>query len=268
MLSRILNVDSRSRASTLALPDVTLIAVTSVAVPQTIRAMSISLAHAQFGAAGFFSDRPLPADASDDIAWIEIKPIRSRLSYSKFMLRDLRNHIATSHVLCVQWDGYVLHGGGWHPEFLDYDYIGAPWPHFADGHSVGNGGFSLRSRRLLDACYALRIEETPEDVAICRIHRTTLERDFAIRFAPESLARRFAFERYAPTGCEFGFHGAFNLAQLTDADTFGLLIDELEPGILNRREHRELLRAALRRGRLTLARTLIRRMFQEGARKR
>ena len=267
MSPRILNVGKNTPPSVLALPAVTMIAVTSVALPQTIRAMTLSLGHVHFGAAMLFSDRPPPPAAVDEIVWIEIEPIRSRESYSRFMLHDLRNHIATSHVLCVQWDGYVLNAQGWDPAFLEYDYVGAPWPHFPDRYSVGNGGFSLRSRRLLDACHALQIAETPEDIAICRIHRTSLERDFAIRFAPEPLARRFAFERYAPTGCEFGFHGAFNLATLTDAETFGLLLDELEPGLLNRREHRELLRDALRRGRLTLARNLIRRMFQRGARK-
>ncbi len=83
------------------------------------------------------------------------------------MLRDLASHVETSHALCIQWDGYVLRGQAWDPAFLTYDYIGAPWPHFSDGHNVGNGGFSLRSRRLLEACRQLPFDgQTAEDVVI------------------------------------------------------------------------------------------------------
>ena len=38
--------------------------------------------------------------------------------------------------------------------FLDYDFIGAPWPEGQEENSllVGNGGFSLRSKSKLLAC--------------------------------------------------------------------------------------------------------------------
>lgn len=251
----------------LALADVTLIAVTSVAVVQTVRAMMSSLDQIAFGAAILFSDQPPPPDTPRDITWQDIAPIRCRAAYSQFMLRNLRQYVATSHVLCVQWDGYVLDARRWDPEFLAYDYIGAPWPHFADGCTVGNGGFSLRSRKLLDACIALGIDATSEDVAICRTNRLALEQEFGIRFAPEALARRFAFERHAPTGSEFGFHGAFNMVGLLNGSVLARIIDGLEPGLLNRREHRELLSFALRGGRFGLAYTIARRMLHKDARR-
>ena len=250
----------------LALPDVTLIAVTSVAVSQTVRAMTLSLDQIAFGAAILLSDQSPPSETPSDIAWQRIAPIRSRTAYSQFMLQDLRQYLTTSHVLCVQWDGYVLDASEWDPTFLDYDYIGAPWPHFADGHGVGNGGFSLRSRRLLDACIALGIDATPEDVAICRTHRVALEQEFGIRFAPDVLARRFAFERHKSTNREFGFHGVFNLVDLIDGKTLTRMIEGLEPGLLNRREHRELMRFALSHGRLKLASTILQRMFHKDSR--
>lgn len=252
----------------LALPEVTLLAVTSVALPQTVRALAVSLAQARFGDAVLLSDRPLPPGSPPGLRHEAIAPITSRTAYSRFMLRDLRRHVRTPHLLCVQWDGHVLDARGWDPAFLDYDYIGAPWPHFADDHDVGNGGFSLRSTRLLDACIALGIDETPEDVAIGRTHRTTLERDFGIRYAPVALARRFAFERHRPSGGEFGFHGVFNLLERLDGADAAQLLQDLEPGLLNRREHRELLRLALVRGRPGLARAVLRRMRHRDARAR
>jgi hypothetical protein len=79
-------------------------------------------------------------------------------------------------VLVAQWDGFVWQHRMWDPAFLDYDYIGAPWPaHLTRGeqhrnHRVGNGGFSLRSRKLQQfLAEDPRVEVTDnEDVVICR----------------------------------------------------------------------------------------------------
>jgi hypothetical protein len=38
-----------------------------------------------------------------------------------------------------------------------------------------------------------------------------LERKFGLRFADRALAEQFSFERTAPRGPTFGFHGIFNL---------------------------------------------------------
>lgn len=254
-------VDSSSvPVSPRALPDVTLVAVTGVALPQTVRAMALSLEQVDFGAALLLCDRPPAPGGPPSLEWRQIEQLGSRAAYSRFMLRDLHRHIATRHVLCVQWDGYVLDAGGWRPEFLDYDYIGAPWPQFDDDHRVGNGGFSLRSHRLLEACVSLDIGDIAEDVAICRVHRALLEKRFGIRFAPIDVARRFAYERYPRQGGEFGFHGALNLARLTDDATFVSLLTGLEANIMTAREQRELLWFAMRRGRFDLAKTIARRI--------
>lgn len=248
------------------LSNVTLVAATSVAIPATARALTVSQRKLGFGEALFLSDRPPPPDTP--ARWRRIAPIRSRQDYSTFLLRELATHVATSHLLCVQWDGYVIDPDAWDPAFLDYDYVGAPWPHFADGMRVGNGGFSLRSRRLVEACATLPITNESEDVAICRTHRPILEERFGLRFAPEAMARRFAYERFAPTGHEFGFHGAFNLIDHLPRRDCSALFAALEPGLLNRREHREILYRALRRGDLRLASTIWQRMRATGARLR
>jgi hypothetical protein len=248
------------------LNDVSLVAVTSIAIPATARALALSQQKLRFGEALFLSDLPPPPGTP--AAWRQIAPISSRHDYSTFMLRELAAHLQTPHVLCVQWDGYVLEPAAWDPAFLEYDYIGAPWPQFEDGMRVGNGGFSLRSRRLVEACTTLPITDEAEDVAICRTHRPILERRFGLRFAPESVARRFAYERFAPTGCEFGFHGAFNLIDHLMGEDCSALFAALEPGLLNRREHKEILYRALRRGDLRLASTIWRRMRAPGARLR
>lgn len=241
------------------LTSVTLVAVTSVALELTIEALRASMAEARFGDVLLLSDQRLP-DNCPGIRWHHIEPITSREAYSRFMLRDLAQHITTKHALCVQWDGYVLDGRAWVPAFLDYDYIGAPWPHFSDSFNVGNGGFSLRSRRLLEACRELPITEPPlEDIIIGRRCRSHLEQK-GMRFAPEDIARRFSYERFPPTGSEFGFHGVFNLVRHISSSQLLRLVSSLEPGLIARNERWELLAWALRHGRIRLAFEMLRRL--------
>lgn len=243
------------------LPDVTLVAVTSVAVEATVAALRRSMRQAQFGEVLLLCDQK-PSDGADPaIQWRPIGRLTSRCDYSRFMLSDLAGHISTSHALCVQWDGFVLHGDAWDPQFLDYDYIGAVWPHFSDDHNVGNGGFSLRSRRLLEECRALDYQGPElEDVVISRFCRPRLEAE-GIRFAPAAVAQRFAYERESPTGREFGFHGSYNLVRYLAPGEALHLFRSLEPRMLARNERFELLGWALARGRLRLALAMLARLI-------
>jgi hypothetical protein len=266
MPARLLNGRKADEEMVRTLPEVTLLAVTDVARSATARALALSQRGLDFRETLFLSSRLPPTGTLAE--WREISPISSRAEYSRFMLRDLAAHLATGHALCVQWDGYVLNPGRWDPAFLTYDYIGAPWPQFADGMRVGNGGFSLRSRRLVEACAAIPVSDEPEDVAICRTHRRLLEERFGLRFAPEEVARRFAYERMSPTGEEFGFHGGLNMVDLVSSRELASLFTELEPSLLNLREHREIFYRALRGTDLRLASVIWRRMRHSQARRR
>lgn len=216
---------------------------------------------ARFGQVLLLSDKPPSQNSRGEIEWRRIDRIASRRDYSRFMLQGLAGEIRTSHALCVQWDGFVLDGANWNPAFLDYDYIGAPWPHFKDGHNVGNGGFSLRSRRLLEACATLPFDGMQaEDIVISRLCRPSLEGS-GLRFAPESLARDFAYERTRRSGREFGFHGAFNLVDYLSANDALQLYRNLDPSLLARNERLEILRWAILHGRPKLALTLLKRLL-------
>lgn len=202
----------------LQLPGVTLCAATSVNLDATLAALVRCIAVANFGAVILFTDCEVAVPSA--IRRVVIPPLRSSEDYSLFMLTRLAGHIATSHALVVQWDGFITDAAAWREEFLDFDYIGAPWPQFDDGFDVGNGGFSLRSKRLLETCRTAGfVAHCPEDVAICRTNRALLEAD-GIRFADAASAARFAFERIAPDGPTFGFHGAFNLMPVIGPDAF------------------------------------------------
>lgn len=218
----------RQRADTrLSLPQVTLCAVTSVNVPATLHALHKCLEQVSFGGCKLLTDAPVRS-GHPEIAVVPIKRLKSSRDYSRFMLSSLAEHVNTSHCLVVQWDGYLLDAGQWRPEFLEYDYIGATWPHFDDGHDVGNGGFSLRSRKLVQACrHPLFTDQHPEDVAIGRTNRNWLESQ-GLRFAPRSLADTFAAERTGRIGAAFGFHGIFNMPAAIGVDAFWEIYRDLD----------------------------------------
>jgi len=205
--------------SALHLPDVTLCAATSVNVEATLVALRASLAQITFGECLLLTDADVdPGDAR--IRVVRIAPLQSSAAYSDFILTGLVDHIATSHCLLTQWDGHVLDDTRWQQAFLDYDYIGASWPQFADGHDVGNGGFSLRSRRLMIACRSPDFQPVhPEDIAVGRVNRPWLEQQ-GMRFAPRALADSFSAERAGDVAHAFGYHGVFNMPHALGVDRF------------------------------------------------
>ena len=222
---------------------VTLCAADSSRVDLTVRALGLCVAQCDFADALLFSDRT-PACP------VRVQPIArlaSRADYSAFLLDGLVHHVRTSHALVVQWDGYVVDPQAWDDAFLGYDYIGARWGWHAPGSDVGNGGFSLRSRRLLEALQHPRFRQcdgqehaAPEDELICRLWRPVLEREHAIRFAPAAVADRFAHERTPPHGPSFGFHGLFNLWRHLDDAALAAVLPLLPPDARRGREFAEL----------------------------
>lgn len=203
--------------------------------------------------------------AGEGIEVVDVGPIASGAEYSRFVLRRLPALITTPFVLVTQWDGFVLDASAWRDEFLDHDYVGAVWTDAPVAGRVGNGGFSLRSRRLLDAGLDPRIEcEHPEDLMLAHRYRTLLENDHGLRFAPPALARRFAYENEPPAQPTFGFHGPKNLAAVLDAATLERWLAALPDDFFRGRDARRLARALMHRRMAGVARTLVARRRASG----
>lgn len=199
-------------ADKLALPTVTLVAVDCVNAELALDAMERSMALCAFARAVLLTSQDVAPRAGIEV--VPIPPIASKREYSVFMVKGLAAHVATPHALTVQWDGFVTDPAAWDPRFLDYDYAGAVWPPDLSSRQVGNGGFSLRSRRLLEALLDPSFPESAvihEDQAICNLFRDRLESGFGIRFAPPELAARFSHETVHDGRPTFGFHGPQNL---------------------------------------------------------
>ena len=207
----------------------------------TARALALCCHRSDFGDVLLIADQPVDVKARFE----RIDPLPTRAHYSEFVLRKLHHRISTPFALVVQWDGYIVAPQCWTDEFLQYDYIGAPWHWHGDTMTVGNGGFSLRSRRLLELLASPAIPDPghqPEDHYICRTLRPMLEARHGIRFAPEEMARKFAYETSHPEVPSFGFHGLYNLwRHVEDADMAGI-VDQLADYVIPTPEYAQLLR--------------------------
>lgn len=193
----------------------------------------------------WYSDFSLSEILGHKVEWIPIEKMNGQNDYSHVTLKVCPTVCECDFDLIVQWDGYACNRDAWIDEFFKYDYIGATW----DDGVVGNGGFSLRSKRLYDKLKELNVrylysdfDESvvgkerwhttdsynvkfiPEDVVICRIYRNILE-NFGVKFAPHSISDRFSIENHstispwlnAPNqwiGKSFGFHGKYGIRSL------------------------------------------------------
>lgn len=197
----------------LRLNDVSLVIIDTAYHRLAQMAVEATLQHVDFGDVLLFSNRnfdlPFPTLPCDALSLADAEA---------FMWYGVLPHLRTSHALYIQWDGWVTCPAAWQANFLDYDWIGAVWP-WHRTNRVGNGGFSLRSKRLLQLINDRRSDFPllrPEDEALCRIYRPSLE-ECGLRWADETTARNFAHE-HEWTGGSFGFHGVWNCVRYLSED--------------------------------------------------
>lgn len=213
-------------APKIQLKDVTLIGVDDN-IDGLINAANISCLGINFKSVKLLSSQ----DSADSRA-IKIRHLGSKKEYSQFLLKEIVDYIDTPYFIVIQADGFILDFTKWRSEFLKWDWIGAVW-NFRDHKKVGNGGFSLRSKRLHsilkdDKRIVLRnddiISNFAEDHVICYIYRDYLEAKYGIKFAPEEIGNKFSIEAFGVTAPannysgSFGFHGFsinFNEASLS-----------------------------------------------------
>lgn len=148
-----------------------------------------------------------------------IKPIKSIISYDKFIASELYKHIDTNHVLIIQEDSSVLWQSSWTDEFLNYDYIGAPWSKstiislegsimpkgihkYFPKYSVGNNGFCLISTKMLRLIDTVPNKEKLKaesghflDQFLCSNPDVVkYMEDNGIIYAPREIASKFSYE--------------------------------------------------------------------------
>lgn len=178
----------------LKLPEVSLVCLTNKDFEGHKKAISYSCAGIDFGAV--------------KLIWDE--KCTSIDEWNRKIIQELPQYVSTSHALLIHADGYVVNPHLWNPEWLGYDYIGAPWPLPQDDHSyrdeagdiqrVGNS-VSLRSKKLMDLVstreWKFYFGNTNEDGFISCHNRKWLESK-GCKFAPLEAAVHFSKEHEIP----------------------------------------------------------------------
>ena len=106
----------------LQLPNVTLMAMTSVNVRQTIKAMQYSMRQIDFGDCVLITHRK-PFFLPKGIRYAHTSKLTNIDCFNYKMLYELGDYIHTDFVMVVHADGFIVHPEMWRDEFLDYDYI-------------------------------------------------------------------------------------------------------------------------------------------------
>lgn len=201
--------------------NVTIAAVAGTKALETLKAIKYSMRELEFDRAILITPEGIQDDEVEIIACEKL----DYEQYNHFVVYRLHEYIDTDYVLLVQNDGYVVNPDLWQEDWKNYDYIGAPWPlpqdefSFRDSEGklqrVGNGGFTLRSKRLLSLAKELNLEWKSyfgfyhEDGFFCCHNRKTYE-DHGCKFAPIEVAAEFSHETPIEETygiIPFGFHG-------------------------------------------------------------
>ena len=180
----------------LKIPEVTLIMLTGKDFDKHKKAIDYSCRGIEFGGV--------------KIIWDD--KIKNINDWDKKVVFDLWRYVDTPFALFIHPDGFVVNPESWNPDWLKYDYIGAPWPLPKDDYSyrdpldhiqrVGNG-VSLRSKKLMELPTKLNLEWKPyygytnEDGFMC-VHNKHLFEVEGCRWAPIGVAKYFSREFELP----------------------------------------------------------------------
>ena len=196
----------------LQLPNVTLAAMTSVKLRQTIQALQYSMREIDFGDVVLVTHRK-PLFLSKKIKYKHVKKLKTIDHFNYNMVYKIHHYIHTDFMLLIHYDGFVVNPDMWRDEFLEYDYIGSPFPpphtEFAYRDVNGNicrvgNSVSIRSKRLLEFPAQSHMPWMPsahgdynEDCFICCQNKHLFDAA-GMQIAPLEVAKYFGHERMIP----------------------------------------------------------------------
>ena len=191
----------------LNLKNITLICVATKDVKASYKALKYSSKDINFEKIMFLSNEEDPKDK--DIIHIKIKPFKSVADWGKFIVFDLHKYIDTDFIILIHSDGFIVNPKSWKDNFLEYDFIGAPFPipknnkTYSDYKGniirVGNS-VSLRSKKILQLPSELKLSWTKYDPnylhedGYLSVHIRHILEKHGVNFAPFKIACEFARE--------------------------------------------------------------------------
>lgn len=206
----------------LKLKNVTIAALACTHIYETVQAMKYSMKNIEFGDAVFISHKK-PFYLPKNIKYKYTSQNKSINDFNYKMIYEMHKYIETDFMLLIHYDGFIINADMWKDEFLNYDYIGSPWPLNKDLKDkngnicrVGNS-ISIRSKKLLELPLKTDIPFEPinglynEDLLICVKNKHIFEEN-GIKFAPLEIAKHFGKEASIPENKDiktFVFHDYF-----------------------------------------------------------
>jgi hypothetical protein len=204
------------------LENITLIAITSIDLVKTIKALEYSKRGIKFGSVKIISDIK-PDEIPDDITHEYIEKMSNIDEWNYQIFFNMGKYVNTDFAILIHDDGFIVNPDSWKDEFLEYDYVGAPWGIPNNNHThrdinnnlirVGNS-VSLRSKKLMDLPLKIGIEwkrfdgNFNEDSQICVHNRHTFLQN-GIKYADIDVAKYFSHETDIPEQIgikPFAFH--------------------------------------------------------------
>ena len=258
----------------LFLKEVTLVCFDTRNISAALDSMSHSLSHTKFAESIFFTNKTLCSKEVINQAKVLgiklefVSEVISITEYSYFILAKLDKYIHSRFCLITQWDSWIIGSEFWDSDFLSYDYIGAIWPHYS-ANKIGNGGFSLRSKKLLESTrdFIISTPDFPipliEDDYICCEKRELFEEKYQIKFPTIEIANKFSIERNGIPIKSFGFHGMFNFNYVIKNDSeLRRLINKLNYECFLDRASYDLTKSLLEEKRIPIAKLIIKRRLK------
>lgn len=182
----------------------------SVDVEATVKALEYSSKYIEFGEVKLVSHYK-PSNIGN-ISFQETSKTKDIDEWSYKVIYELPKYVNTDYAILIHSDGFIVNPESWRDEFLEYDYIGAPWAlpndefSFRDKYNniirAGNS-VSLRSKKLLDLPNDLNLEWRHwhgyynEDGFICVNNRHIYE-EHGLKIAGIDIAKYFSHESMIP----------------------------------------------------------------------
>lgn len=198
----------------LQLKNITLIIIDCLNLERAQVALDICQKNVDFGEVKLLTN----LEDENDKRIIKIDKIDSIKKYSTFCIKKLNDYVNTEYCLLIQYDGFILNANSWDNEFLKFDYLGPKDIKRSkeENRIVINGGFTLRSKRLLSELQKINDEELEkeliygEDYIIFRLQNELREKGLV--FPESEILDRFAIDTSlnkidSKNINSFGFHG-------------------------------------------------------------
>ena len=181
--------------------------MSSIDIDKTIKALEYSAKDINFFEVKLVTDSPVDHPY---IKMAKIDKITSIDQWNYNIFFNLTNYIDSEFAILIHDDGFIVNVESWRCEFLEYDYVGAPWAYCDNCFIAKNGehirvgnSVSLRSKKLMDIPNKVKIpwekydNNCNEDSQIC-VHNRQIFLDNGIKYAPLDVAKYFSHETDLP----------------------------------------------------------------------